>query len=269
MSFGEHLATAINHASLAGCDQLARDLWKGFGAGVIPDDQAEALSAALESRRRGLRGEPATSHARKLERPSSTIFPPRRLQVSPDRRKSIERRRRLAASGPMPPALAAKFTTGELASLRVVADEIVARGVCSLTLGEIAARAGVCRSTARNAVRAAARAGLVTIEERRRPGRVNLPNLIRITSREWRVWLEHGRRRSEGRIGGKFISSTDRKLEKAMRIGEPAAGNADWRHGISFTPDQNMLCVPRPSCLYKMYREHRASLELGGEHIGA
>ncbi len=254
MSFGEHLATAINHASLAGCDQLARDLWKGFGAGVIPDDQAEALSGALEGRRRVLRGE-AGSYARKLERPSASIFPPRRVQVSPDRRKSIERRRRLAASGPMPPALAAQFTTGELASLRVVADEIVARGVCSLTLGEIAARAGVCRSTARNAVRAAARAGLVTIEERRRPGRVNLPNLIRITSREWRVWLEHGRRRREGRIGGKFISSTDRKLEKAMKLGEPAAGK--------------VLCVPRPSCLYKMYREHRASLELEGEHIGA
>jgi hypothetical protein len=224
--FTDQISEAINHASLAGCDQLARNLWKGFGAGVIPDDQAEALSAALEVRRRALRGE-AGSYARKLERPSASIFPPRRVQVSPDRRKSIERRRRLAASGPMPPALAARFTTGELASLRVVADEIVARGVCSLTLGEIAARAGVCRSTARNAVRAAARAGLVTIEERRRPGRVSLPNLIRITSREWRVWLEHGRRRSEGRIGGKFISSTDRKLEKSHEI--RGAGGGECR----------------------------------------
>jgi hypothetical protein len=248
--FADQISNAITHASLAGCDQLARDLWKGFGAGVIPDDQAEALSAALEGRRRALRGEagqpPARSQKPLWNGPSR--FPPRRVQVSPDRRRSIERRRHLAASGPMPPALGSRFTTGELAVLRIVADEVVAHGVCSLTLGEIAARAGVCRSTARNAVRAAARAGLVTIEERRRPGRINLPSLIRVISREWLVWLEHGRHRREGRIGGKNLSPTVRKLEKrALKLGEPAAGNAYIRQeGRSNDPEGRPIPCLRP-----------------------
>ncbi len=192
MSFGDHLLDAIARATLAGCDQLARDLWKGFGAGVIPDDQAEALSAALEARRKGLRGDPATSYAPSLERLSASIFPPRRVQHSPDRRRSRERRRTLAASGPMPPAMAAKFTTGELAVLRVVVDEVVESGLCSRSLAEIAARAGVCRTTAQNAVRSAAKLGLLSIEERRRPGQKNLPNLVRVLSREWLTWIRMG-----------------------------------------------------------------------------
>ena len=81
-------------------------------------------------------------------------FPPKRKAArSPNRRASIERRRTLAASGPMPPQLASQFTTGELAALRIVADAVRERGACMLTLGEIAARAGVCVTTARNALR--------------------------------------------------------------------------------------------------------------------
>jgi hypothetical protein len=55
----------------------------------------------------------------------------RRRQRSPDRQASIERRRRLAASGPMPPALAARFTTSELAALRIIGDEVRHHGVCA------------------------------------------------------------------------------------------------------------------------------------------
>jgi len=193
--FTDQISNAIARASLAGCDQLARDLWRAWSAGVIPDDQSETLSAALEVRRRALRGEPASSHAPRPECRSPSIFPPRRVQHSPDRRRSITRRRHLAASGSMPPALAARFTTGELAVLRVVVDEVVENGLCSRSLAEIAARAGVCRTTAQNALRTAARAGLITIQERRRSGQKNLPNLIRIVSREWLTWIEMGRGR--------------------------------------------------------------------------
>jgi len=48
----------------------------------------------------------------------------------------------------MPPALAAKFTQGELAVLRIVADEVRRTGSCVRTVAEIAARAGVCRANA-------------------------------------------------------------------------------------------------------------------------
>jgi len=64
---------------------------------------------------------------------------------SPDRQASLERRRRQAASGALPPALAARFTTGELAALTVIARQCQKGGVCALPIDAIAALAGVSR----------------------------------------------------------------------------------------------------------------------------
>ena len=60
----------------------------------------------------------------------------RRPQTHFDRRRSIERRRRLAFSGPLPAALAAGFTVSELAALRIIGDEVRDRGSCSLYVEE-------------------------------------------------------------------------------------------------------------------------------------
>jgi hypothetical protein len=81
---------------------------------------------------------------------------------------------------------------GELAVLRIVGDEVRQHGHCDRCVDEIAARAGVCRSLVKNALRTAARLGLLTVEERRREGRRNLPNVVRIVSREWLAWLARG-----------------------------------------------------------------------------
>ena len=89
----------------------------------------------------------------------------------------------------MPPASACRFTTSELAVLRIVGDEVRAHGVCGLHIDALAARAGCCRTTAQNAIREAKRLGLLTVEERRRCGQPSLTNLIRIVSREWLTWL--------------------------------------------------------------------------------
>src|SRR3712207_81326 len=94
----------------------------------------------------------------------------------------------------MPPALACKFTVSELAVLRIVGDEVRQHGYCDRCVDEIAARAGVCRRMVQNAIREAARLGLLTIEERRREGHRNLPNVVRIVSREWASWLARGGR---------------------------------------------------------------------------
>src|SRR5215212_6454821 len=96
------------------------------------------------------------------------------------------------AAGPMPPALACKFTVSELAVLRIVGDEVRQHGHCDRCIDELAARAGVCRSMVKNAIREAARLGLLTIEERRREGRRNRPNVVRIVSKEWTSWLARG-----------------------------------------------------------------------------
>ena len=81
-------------------------------------------------------------------------------QRSPDRRASLLRRREHAATGPLPPHLAAGFTTGELAVLKVISDEWLAHGACDRSLNELAARAGVCHSLAKRAVRLAELDGL-------------------------------------------------------------------------------------------------------------
>ena len=161
------LLTAISGTkSLSMLDGFCRALWIDWGEGRFTDEQAQSLSEAIEARRREVRGidrlavraPQVAAQARAAGRPSH--FPPKRKAArSPNRRASIERRRTLAASGPMPPQLASQFTTGELAALRIVADAVRDRGACILTLGEIAARAGVCVTTARNALRTAARAG--------------------------------------------------------------------------------------------------------------
>jgi hypothetical protein len=144
-------------------------------------------------------------------------FPAKRKpQRSPDRRASIERRRTLAASGPMPPQLASQFTTGELAVLRLVADEVRDKRHCTLTLGELAARAGVGITTARNAIHEAAGHGYLTIEERRRDKRPNLSNVVRIVSREWLTWIARGRKNPSAGRGNLNTSASQGGGSKKM-----------------------------------------------------
>jgi hypothetical protein len=160
------LGDAIADAPLRALDDLARDVWRATSNGLIEDDAAQGLAEAIHARRNAVRPvtrpTPATSQPR-----AWSYFPPKRPQQrSPDRDRSLRRRRRLAASGPMPPTLAARFTTGELAVLRIVADEVRRWGCCALSVPEIAARAGVGQTKVRMAIRGAARLGLATIQER-------------------------------------------------------------------------------------------------------
>jgi predicted transcriptional regulator len=97
----------------------------------------------------------------------------------------------------MPPQLAARFTLAEVAVLAVVAAEVRTKGSCSLTIGHIAALAGVCRKTVKNALREAEALGFVRVEERRLTAWRNAPNRVTVTSPEWHAWMRM-RRRGEG-----------------------------------------------------------------------
>jgi hypothetical protein len=112
----------------------------------------------------------------------------------------------------MPPALASRFTTGELAVLRIVADEVSEKGVCGLCIDAIAARAGVCRRMAQAAIRLAEGDGLLTIQERRHQGRRSDPNLIRIISREWQAWMRRARGMQPKGGGCKTLHPTDTRV---------------------------------------------------------
>ena len=208
--FHAAMQAAIEGArALAQMDEVSRQLWQGHGSGALGDQEAQSLAERLHGRRSAIRegirpvGIPAAGRA--------SLFPPRRSPVSPDKAASRSRRRLLACSGPMPPALAARFTTGQLAVLRIVADEITAKGVCGLCIDAIVARAGVCRRLAQNAIRLAEGDGLLTIEERRHEGRKNSPNLVRVIGREWQAWMRRGG--NQKRNG--FVL-------KSPRTGEPA-----------------------------------------------
>ena len=166
-----------------------------------------------------------------------SLFPAKRLQRAPERSEAIARRRRLACSGPMPPALGSRFTTGQLAVLRIVADEVASNGACGLCIDAIAARAGVCRRLAQGAIRLAEGDGLLTIQERRHQGRKNEPNVVRIISREWLAWLKRGGQMRNGfafratppsvsaGIGCRSLRPTDRGITSGTsRPAEPTQG---------------------------------------------
>jgi hypothetical protein len=200
-------------------------LWKGLrracSRGSDVDNEMETLDEAARARREAIQ-------ARRTETRKTSGVPQnaprgsaRRRQRSPDKQASIERRRRLVASGPLPPPLAARFTWGEVAVMRIVGDECRARGCCTLHIDAIAARAGVHRTTVQNALREAqgrqGRPGIVTVQERRRRGQRSLTNIIRIVSRDWLNWLHKGPSRSAMRVGSKCkaakkSSTTDTSL---------------------------------------------------------
>src|SRR5918912_282566 len=161
---------AIDRAPLAALDTLARAVWQDLGAGRLAEGEAHALAEAIEARRRALK-RPVQAHSplrisvvREGEKraPAGNVAASRAPAHAPargprqlvlriprpatyDRARSRERRRRLAYSGPMPSRLADQFTPGEMAVMKVVADEVRDHGKCDRALAEIAARAGVSR----------------------------------------------------------------------------------------------------------------------------
>ena len=137
-------------------DDLVRGAWCHHVNGRLTENDMEALDEAARARREAFQPRRLETRPKPRTAPSSAPrASARRPQRSPDRQASIERRRRLVASGPLPPPLAARFTWGEIAVMRIVGDECRAHGCCTLHIDAIAARAGVHRTTVQNALREA------------------------------------------------------------------------------------------------------------------
>lgn len=214
----DQIATVIDAALLPMLDDLSRDIWKAVQAGMLSDDDAQRLAEMIHAKRARVRAGNTlpTSGAAATPRPWSYFPPKRRPQRSPDRQRSLHRRRLLAASGPLPAALAPHFTTGELAALRIVADEVRERGECRLTIPEIASRSGTSESTVRRAIKEASGLGLITVEERRVYCRPNLSNVVRIVSREWLTWVKRGGRVSALKGHGYQGFKKEKKTESGL-----------------------------------------------------
>ena len=134
--------------------EMSATVWKSYAAGALTEDDAQRLAEESEARKVG-----------GLIQMDETA--PRRVGSRPRSSASMARRRSWSASGWMPPAMAAAFTTAELAALSVVIREIAIRGACELPAAAIAGKAGVSTTSARNAVREARKRGILHVQERR------------------------------------------------------------------------------------------------------
>lgn len=148
-----------------------------------PANRADASTGFSRARARPI-GEPSCFQGRRFAR-----MP---YQRSPDREKSIRRRKRLAATWPMPPTLADRLTPSELAYARLVADDSLKSGDSRDCHDKMAARAGTCSKTIQRAQKRLKKLKLIEVEVRPNEGRKNDSNVVTIVSPEWLTWLLMG-----------------------------------------------------------------------------
>ncbi|GEL44588.1 hypothetical protein MEX01_51790 [Methylorubrum extorquens] len=234
--FADHLRSAIEAAPRLTLPAITAELWRAFAEGHVSEADAEALSALIEARQ-ALRSPDLVSAAGPINpnAPQDRARSPRtgRSGSRPRTDASMERRRRWAASGRMPPAIAARFTLAEQSVLSLVAAETCRRKDCRLSVGGMAAIAGVSETTVRNAIREAVKLGLVTVEERRLTGWRSDTNIVRIISPEWTSWLRLTRKRKDEALtilseggGCKTANPTPTSLQDRgkLRPAEPSQG---------------------------------------------
>jgi hypothetical protein len=198
--FKDQLRRAIEVSPRADLHKVSVLLWRAHATGSIADDDAQTLAELIE--------------ARKALPPSEKPVP-RRVGSRPRSPASMERRRSWVASGHLPPALACRFTPGEVATLAVIAVEVRKHGRCTLHLNAIAALAGVCRTTAKNALREAAGLSFIRVTVRRLTAWRCDSNVVVILDAAWSAWLAMGRRGVQAkpclaRIQGRKEGAADR-----------------------------------------------------------
>lgn len=180
-------------------NSVIKRIYRAAGDGTISEVEAHALTL----RANGMR--PAYAHAareaRRQQIELSRQFK-RGRQGSPDRQASRQRRRTWGGSSALPPELRAAFTEGQRAVMAVIVDLSKGRGFCDAPIDRIAAIAGVCRTTARDALHEARRLGLITLTERPLRGRKSLTNLVKVVARAWLRWIERAKK-TVGSIGSK------------------------------------------------------------------
>ena len=177
------LDAAIAAAPRCRLDDMARAVWSALAGDQITEHDAERLSMAVQARR-------AESAVRQPKRKTPASEPLKPAQ----RQAAIERRRRQAASGALPPSIAAHFTLGEQAALAVIARAARQQrgGTLQWFTDKIAVLAGVSRSTARNAIRKAKALGFLHVTEQRVTWWRNAANKITIAAAAWVKWLGGG-----------------------------------------------------------------------------
>lgn len=228
-TYADAIRRQAEDAPRAALPAVTAALWRAFGEGNITEAEAEALSVLIEARSTASvsPGRPGAGQGSNPTRTSLAVtgdIPSERQRSPrtgvgsrPRTDASIERRRRWAASGRLPPALAAQFTLAEQSVLSLIAAETARRGDCRLSVPHLAALAGVGQSTVRNAIREARKLGLLTVEERRLTGFRNETNVLRIISPEWMSWLRLARKGG----GFKTVNPTSTQVSEQGKTRTP------------------------------------------------
>ncbi|WP_430250647.1 hypothetical protein [Neorhizobium sp. DAR64860/K0K1] len=115
----------------------------------------------------------------------------RRRPTSEERAKEVDRRKRWAFGGNMPPNIRNGFSEAEMAALSVIADRCRKKGFCDICVDEVARLAGVGRTSVQNAIRKARskERALISVRERPQHGAKNLTNVIKIICKSWLAWI--------------------------------------------------------------------------------
>lgn len=223
----EEMADAIGRANGAALDAVTRALWAAVATGEIDEAQALRLSEAIDVRRMLGKGAQAAAGSGLL--PIGHISR-RKLQRPPERSEALERCRRWAAAGRMPPTIACKFTSGEQAALAVIAVEVTKRQACGMAIGAIAAIAGVSTSTVKRAIRQARALGFLTVQERRLSRYRNDTNIVRIISKAWLSWIElRGAGGGVQRCAGTNTSDLARRRQRASQSRQKVSEGPEGR----------------------------------------
>ncbi|GAA5666749.1 hypothetical protein T8J41_20235 (plasmid) [Nitratireductor rhodophyticola] len=178
------LARLLAAGSHQQVDECAKAAWVLNGEGLIADEEMDYLAPVIEHRRKWIR------EGMRSVRSPACVGRCRPAIPSKMRSSVWLRRRALAKDCIIPTCLAEAFTVSKLAVLSVIARAVMDRGQSNMSLPEIAARAGVGCTTARYAIRDAARMGLISVSENRINRFWNRPNTIRIVCGRWLRWLK-------------------------------------------------------------------------------
>lgn len=220
LNLAADLAASINAATTrAALDHLISRLWAIFDKGGLDAPTARRLEAEALARRDAMPPKPSGGFAGVGVAASTLARRPR--PRSPDRAKSIALRRRMDASGAVPPRLAEHFTEGQRAVLAVVGREAARSKWCDWPMDKIAALAGVGRTTVRNALRLAQSIGLVRVQERRHSATRSDTNVVTIKDGSWWGWL---RRWGGGRKNVEPSNTQESRPPDATPSGRPESG---------------------------------------------
>lgn len=208
--FAMHLQAAMAAAhNFLQVDNIVKAAAKAFGAGGLNELEAESVFALAHARRQQIRSPQDFSQKiladgiSKIHLPIPrgksgglpSYFPPKRRVLKERTAARWQRKNRLGMSSPLPFYLERDFTVGQLAVVRIVADDVFSKGHCTCTMSELADRAGVSLSWAKQALRIAKALGLLAVEERPQWRAKHKPNIITIISEDWLIWIKRAPRR--------------------------------------------------------------------------